>query len=89
MRDARLRVQRDETRFPKQVESEDDDDDDDGGSRVPVVVLVIRHHRRDRLSRYASALMRCFMGNTNQPGLAWVWPLWSRSLAPRFAWNFK
>lgn len=36
MRDARLRVQRDETRFPKQVESEDDDDDDGGGShRVP------------------------------------------------------
>lgn len=29
MRDARLRVQRDETGFSKQVEPQDDDDDDD------------------------------------------------------------
>lgn len=92
MRDARLRVQRDETGFSRQVElqnDEDDDDDDGGGSSIPVVVFVIRHHRQDRLSRYESTLMRYFMGNTNQPGLAQVGPLRSRSLAPGFAWNFK
>lgn len=47
MKDARLRVQRDETGFPRQVEhdedekKEDDDDDDDGDDYVPVVVPVV------------------------------------------------
>lgn len=75
----------------QQVEPQDDDDDDndEDGSKVLVVVLIICHHRRDRLSRYGSALMPCVMGNTERSELAQVWPLRSRSLAPRFAWNFK